>query len=346
MGRPSRCCGNRVIIGLSLLLLVSLQKFAWFRRVNAVLPKIADIVAEGTPLNWTAEAPLFDVPAKQTPPLNLTAEAPGPLSKSPIAIATMCIPANQSSCRIIPSKIFKPYADKYGYNLEILTERIDDGHSVHYSKVAFVQRLLDRYEVVFWLDGDSVIMNFDISVQDFLRKMGNKDLLLTADNSAIANTGQFLVRNSTWGRGFIERWYSMRYHDKGPWNDNRGILYVLGGCYGNDTLNELNACLATGCSTRDCLPKRDCSDPICKKTIKSSVTRATVAGVEAAIHGMGIPDEMKEHVKWIRQRDLNSYPKIYQKGDFRVHCAGFECGQKKEKLVGYVMQSQTDNGLV
>jgi hypothetical protein len=62
------------------------------------------------------------------------------------------------------------YAKKYGYELKIYTESQDPARHIYWSKIKACRRLVDDYELVFWLDIDSLFTDFS---QDFVEKYRN-----------------------------------------------------------------------------------------------------------------------------------------------------------------------------
>lgn len=57
---------------------------------------------------------------------------------------------------------------------------------------------------------DTVIMNSNIRVEDFLPADNTHDLLVASDNGGGYNSGVWIVRNSEWSRKFLQDWWDMR----------------------------------------------------------------------------------------------------------------------------------------
>ena len=61
-----------------------------------------------------------------------------------------------------------------------------------------------------WTDADTVIMNSEKRIEDFLPlESSGIDLLVGSDNGGGYNSGVFLVRDSQWGRDFMDQWWDM-----------------------------------------------------------------------------------------------------------------------------------------
>lgn len=66
---------------------------------------------------------------------------------------------------------------------------------------------LPAHQWVFWLDADTVVTNPSVRLEELLPGVGGPDLVLTSDASGV-NAGAWMVRNSSWARAFLERWWS------------------------------------------------------------------------------------------------------------------------------------------
>lgn len=104
------------------------------------------------------------------------------------------------------------YAEKYGYRFVDGSDWIDGSRPPAWSKIPAVRHLLSTNECdwVMWTDADTIIMNSDRRIEDFLpTESSGKDLLVGSDNGGGYNSGVFLVRNSEWGRNFMAQWWNM-----------------------------------------------------------------------------------------------------------------------------------------
>ena len=108
------------------------------------------------------------------------------------------------------------YANKHSYLLFDESSQLDRRRPASWSKIRAVQRLLteEHCDWVFWMDADTVVMNSDKALQDFLP--ANLDLVLSADDGGGYNAGAWLIRNTDWSRNFLETWWNMKSFVKPP----------------------------------------------------------------------------------------------------------------------------------
>ena len=112
----------------------------------------------------------------------------------------------------------RKYAQRHGYRLFDESNQLDTSRPASWSKIRAVQRLLNEEacDWVFWLDADTVVMNSNKKVQDFLPTSETIDILLSPDDGGGYNAGVWLVRNSEWTRNFLQEWWDMKSFVKPP----------------------------------------------------------------------------------------------------------------------------------
>jgi hypothetical protein len=110
------------------------------------------------------------------------------------------------------------YAAKNGYDLHDGSHWIDTSRPPAWSKIQAVKHLLtdEGCDWVMWADADTVIMNSDVRIEDFLPEDPNKDLLVASDNGGGYNSGVFLVRNTPWALKFLDDWWNMNSFVRPP----------------------------------------------------------------------------------------------------------------------------------
>jgi hypothetical protein len=111
------------------------------------------------------------------------------------------------------------YAQKYGYHLYDGSDYYDRSRPPAWSKIRAVQALFDMSpdreenetpcDWVLWMDADTVIMNSNVRIEDFLPADPTKDLIVVSDKGGGYNSGVFLFRNSLWSKQFLEEWWNM-----------------------------------------------------------------------------------------------------------------------------------------
>jgi hypothetical protein len=104
------------------------------------------------------------------------------------------------------------YANKHGYSLFDESDQVDESRPPGWSKILATRRLLkeENCSWVFWLDADTIIMDSDRRVEEFIPSDPTKDFVITSDlNNTKYNNGVWLIRNSEWGHDFLDSWWSM-----------------------------------------------------------------------------------------------------------------------------------------
>jgi len=110
------------------------------------------------------------------------------------------------------------YCNRYGYRLFDESATLDTSRPPSWSKIKAVKRLLleESCEWVFWMDADTVIMNSNKRIEDFLPADNTKDLILTVQKGGSYNAGAWLIRNSAWSLQFLNTWWSMKSYVHPP----------------------------------------------------------------------------------------------------------------------------------
>mmetsp|Transcript_75444 Transcript_75444/g.219145 ORF Transcript_75444/g.219145 Transcript_75444/m.219145 type:complete len:344 (-) Transcript_75444:51-1082(-) len=109
------------------------------------------------------------------------------------------------------------YADKYGYHLFDESKNLDRSRPPSWSKIKAVRRLLmeENCDWVWWVDADTVIMNSDKRLEDFLpTNESPQDLLLSQDHNGGFNAGGWLIRFSPFALEFLDTWWDMKDYVK------------------------------------------------------------------------------------------------------------------------------------
>eukprot|EP01135_Chromosphaera_perkinsii_P011896 Nk52_evm13s2531 gene=Nk52_evmTU13s2531 len=104
------------------------------------------------------------------------------------------------------------YADKHGYDLLVLTDRIKDFGIEHptFMKVPFLQRIFRtrKYSWVWMVDFDTLVTNKNIKLESIIDD--NFDVVMTKDGNGL-NAGSMLFKNSDWTMRFLDDVLSRRH---------------------------------------------------------------------------------------------------------------------------------------
>lgn len=127
-----------------------------------------------------------------------------------------------------PSK--RAYCERWGYDFACFEGTLDPDRPPAWSKVRFVRRLLDRYDWVFWLDADALIMNPDVALENLLDPRYSLILVKQPGPDPFGglhlNTGSFFVRSDEWSRGFLDDLYRQREFIEHPCWEQAAFMHL------------------------------------------------------------------------------------------------------------------------
>lgn len=122
-----------------------------------------------------------------------------------VAICTLCINDWYQEIVKYGVQTVRDYAKKHGYDFHLCNDVYEEyndpkKNNAHrdfpWYKILALQRILPRYDLVLWIDADGFIMRPELSIDHFLKTMGDKDILCTRDNNNPLNTAFLLVKNT------------------------------------------------------------------------------------------------------------------------------------------------------
>ena len=105
------------------------------------------------------------------------------------------------------------YCAKHGYQLFNESAHLDTSRPPSWSKIRAAHRLLTEEDCdwVYWMDADTVIMNSEKRIEDFLPTPETGiDLVIARQKGPSWNAGAWLLRRSPWSLQFLEQWWNMR----------------------------------------------------------------------------------------------------------------------------------------
>lgn len=119
----------------------------------------------------------------------------------------------------------KSYCDRHGYDAIAKVGDLPDRHPV-WLRIAAARELLPRYDWIFLLDLDTMIMNPRITLESLLPADPDVDLVATYDVHGI-NTGAILLRNTAWTQDFLTKVWSATHFISFPNAEQTAIAYLL-----------------------------------------------------------------------------------------------------------------------
>ena len=120
------------------------------------------------------------------------------------------------------------WADAHGYVYHTLTQTLTD-RNVRWNSIKFTQQLLKECASVFFTDADSIFLTDADPIHEFIT--GSADFVYAGDRNYMMNAGQFWIRDTEWGRGFLRSvWNEFPKRDPTcAGNDNAAFNVVLSG---------------------------------------------------------------------------------------------------------------------
>jgi hypothetical protein len=124
----------------------------------------------------------------------------------------------------------RAYCARHGYTfLEGGEDVWDRKKPIPWSKINFILKYLDDYDILFWTDGDVILTNPDKRLEDFLVPLmtEGKDMVWCRDACGNLNNGNVLFRGkSAWCRDFLQRCYAQTQFLYHIWWDNAAFCYL------------------------------------------------------------------------------------------------------------------------
>jgi len=127
----------------------------------------------------------------------------------------------------LAERSFRPYAKRHGYELHLHTEVVDASRPAPWSKVRILRDLLDRHQVVVWLDSDLVILDpradiaADVPPDRFLALVEHR-----IGAARFPNTGVLVLRPDA--RPFLDEVWAQEDLVDHRWWENAAICRLLG----------------------------------------------------------------------------------------------------------------------
>jgi hypothetical protein len=125
---------------------------------------------------------------------------------------------------------FEAYCARHGYDLVLVTEPLVEGRPPSWQKIELVRRLLERHDLVLWVDSDMCFVDVSVDVADELP--ADKDLAIRVawedGRQHGMNAGFWLLRSTPWAAQFLDDvWGATQFIDH-PWWENAAFLHVFG----------------------------------------------------------------------------------------------------------------------
>jgi hypothetical protein len=129
----------------------------------------------------------------------------------------------------LASPTFTDYAANHGYDLVLRFKASAGTRPVAWAKVGLIQQLLDDYDIVLWLDADTVIVDSGADVAD---EIGAGDWMALCRHQTpeglVPNTGVWLCVARPETKAFLARLDAHPGFDHHRWWENAAVIDLLG----------------------------------------------------------------------------------------------------------------------
>lgn len=99
------------------------------------------------------------------------------------------------------------YCEKQCYDFFDEETDVDYTRPLAWSKINIIKKHLPDYDYVLWVDGDTLLMNNNIKIENIIKDFSNKKDITVAQDWTMINTGVILLKNTTWTMNFLNLIY-------------------------------------------------------------------------------------------------------------------------------------------
>ena len=162
-------------------------------------------------------------------------------AKKKIAIATVIVSGkNQENNEGYSGKTYaevvsfgtkskRMYARRHGYDFIVATQKLSTCFGISnarplecaWTKLALVSRVLRDYDWVFWTDADSVILNLDTDLEEFIDE--KYDIIAATENPKCKGKSEFLDYNINTGQVFFKNSDFSKFVIQEAWKDQKEV---------------------------------------------------------------------------------------------------------------------------
>ena len=185
---------------------------------------------------------------------------------------------------------------KYNNYDYIIRNNPETNRSAHWEKIDLLIKVINKYDIVFWMDTDSVFLNFNIKIEELIPE--NTDFIFSGDTNII-NTGHFIFRNTEWSKLQLKNIYDIFPANYGMKYDNAAMAVWLGGGNGKMSHEEQNN--------------------IYDSVDKGYKNKNIQTKIEKGLASEYISKNLRNNIKIIPKKKINSYLRDYSEGDFILH---------------------------
>jgi len=128
----------------------------------------------------------------------------------------------------LPSyEVTRIYAAKHNYGFVSESKILDETRPPAWSKIKLIQRMIEDYDWVWWLDADAVITKLDKKLESIIEQAGEEDFLIISKDTNQINSGSFFIRNCHIATEFLTEVYGREDCIHHIWWEQQAMIKVL-----------------------------------------------------------------------------------------------------------------------
>lgn len=129
----------------------------------------------------------------------------------------------------LTAKTFDAYTSRNNYKLELRWSAPDDDRPPAWAKVDLIRELLERNDIVLWLDADAIVMDLTIDIRTELS--ADAWMYLVRHETAeglVPNTGVWMLARTAESLRFLDAVAAAKSFEKHKWWENAAVIHLLG----------------------------------------------------------------------------------------------------------------------
>jgi hypothetical protein len=125
------------------------------------------------------------------------------------------------------------YCKKWNYNYHNDEDLYDEKRPIPWYKIKLLERYIGVYDILMWIDGDTIIMNDEYTLDEYIFLMRKDKILLIGYDKNAINSGVFLI-DGTIGKDFLKEVWDKEEFINAKWWEQRAIINLIDKKYKNN----------------------------------------------------------------------------------------------------------------
>ncbi len=120
------------------------------------------------------------------------------------------------------------YCVKHGYNLVKLNNPVSTNFDISWARIEELIKILPKYDYILFQGLDTLIMNYNIKIEDWINKYKTHDFIIGFDVNGL-NNDVMLVKNTDWSIEYLKYILEQKYKnplenwEKFWWNEQKAM---------------------------------------------------------------------------------------------------------------------------